>query len=188
MKGDKINKILDLISSQSLIMVDLLEALIRSGYGAPMSKLDREYNKLKRGRENLQFEKLKRRQLENYIYKLRSEGLVTESSDKKIILSQKGKDKSNKLKKNEFLDKKNFTKKKSDRVIIVSYDLPIKFNRERDRLREILKVLGFKMIHKSVWVGKVRLPENLIRGLDKMHLLAYIEILEITKHGSLKPL
>ena len=79
-----------------------------------------------------------------------------------------------------------FTKEKGNTVIIVSYDLPIAFNRERDILREILKILGFNLIHKSVWVGKVKLPEQFIIALEKLKILSFVEILEVTKHGTLK--
>ena len=70
--------------------------------------------------------------------------------------------------------------------IIVSYDIPVLFNRERDGLRNVLKVLGFKMVHKSVWVGKVKLPEQFISMLEKCGILEYVEILKVTKRGSLQ--
>ncbi len=165
-----------------------VEAFLRAGYGASMSKLDYEYKNVKRRGEVANFEKEKRRQLEKYIYKLKADGLIDFLPDRKIKLSKKGKTKAKDLHKIDLFDMNAYRKKKGQRVIIVSYDLPIKYNRERDKLREVLKVLGFRMIHKSVWVGRVRLPEKLIKGLDKMKLLHYIEILEVTKQGSLKPI
>ena len=60
------------------------------------------------------------------------------------------------------------------------------FNRERDILRDIMKLLGFNIIHQSVWVGKVKLPKQFIIDLEIMGILKYVEIMEVTKKGSLK--
>src|SRR3989338_2781325 len=79
-------------------------------------------------------------------------------------------------------------KEKSDKVIIISYDLPTAFNRERNILRDILRMLGFEVIHKSVWVGKVKLPKKFIVKVGQMGILDFIEILEVTKNGTLKEL
>jgi hypothetical protein len=99
-----------------------------------------------------------------------------------------GKNKIGKLRKNKLLDKNYFHKQKGEKVIIVSYDLPISYNRERDLLRGVLLALGFNKIHQSVWVGKVKIPTTFIHDLQKLSILRFIEILEVTKHGSLKPI
>jgi DNA-binding transcriptional regulator PaaX len=169
-------------------MSDFLEAFLAAGYGASMFKLDSEYRKVKNKTIFSQIEKQKRRQIEKYIYKLKRDGLIEFSSGKKIKLSKKGAEKFESLNSNDFFNKNSYAKEDGERLIIVSYDLPIRFNKQRDKLREILKILGFRMIHKSVWVGKVKIPIRLINGLDKLHLLPYIEILEVTKQGSLKPI
>ena len=60
------------------------------------------------------------------------------------------------------------------------------FNRERNILRDILRMLGFNLIHKSVWIGKVKLPERFIADLQRLGILEYVEILEVTKSGTLE--
>ena len=72
-------------------------------------------------------------------------------------------------------------------MTIISYDLPVAFNKERNILRDMLRVLGFNLVHKSVWVGKVVLPERFVADLSRLGILDYIEILEVTKEGTLKP-
>ena len=69
---------------------------------------------------------------------------------------------------------------------MVSYDIPIAFNKERNILRDMLRMLGFNLIHKSVWIGKVLLPDKFIVNLSKLGILDYVEILEVTKNGTLK--
>jgi len=71
-------------------------------------------------------------------------------------------------------------------VVVVSYDIPIAFNRERNILRDMLRMLGFNLVHKSVWVGKVLLPEKFVADLSRLGIIDYVEILEVTKNGTLK--
>lgn len=75
-----------------------------------------------------------------------------------------------------------------DSWTILSYDIPEKYKRRRLWLRSVLKNIGFQMLHKSVWIGKAKIPENLILDLGKLNLLNYIEIIGITKQGTLRRL
>lgn len=188
MRGEKIYRILNFLGGTTVNLWDFLDAVLSSGYGASMGKLDREYSKLKKQREYKEYEKEKKRNLEKYIYKLKAQGLIELDASKSIKLTKTGKNKLENIKNTQFLDKNFYESEKGNKVIIVSYDLPVMFNRERDKLRGVLKSLGFNMVHKSVWIGKVKLPAKFILGLNKLHLLSYIEILQVTKQGSLKPL
>jgi hypothetical protein len=91
-----------------------------------------------------------------------------------------------KFKNSPLLNKKDYERKIGESVVVISYDIPVAFNRERNILRDILRMLGFELIHKSVWIGKVLLPERFIVDLSKLGILDYIEILEVTKNGTLK--
>ncbi len=186
MRGDKIYKILDFFEDRAATVADLAGVFLSAGYGASMGEIDREYEKIRQNRESSRFEREEKRDLEKYIYKLKAEGLLKEDSSRRIKLSMKGKRKAASLRKSRILGKNFFRKETSDKVIIVSYDLPLLFNRERDMLRNVLRILGFHMIHKSVWVGKVKVPRKFIVGLQKLRILKYVEILEVTKQGSLK--
>ena len=42
------------------------------------------------------------------------------------------------------------------------------------------------MVHKSVWVGNIKLPEQLVLDLDRMNILEFIEIFEVSKTGTLR--
>ena len=73
-----------------------------------------------------------------------------------------------------------------DKVIVISYDIPVAFNKERNILRDMLRMLNFHLVHKSVWVGKVALSKRFIADLNRLGILDYVEILEVTKNGTLK--
>ncbi|OGI75844.1 hypothetical protein A3C67_02105 [Candidatus Nomurabacteria bacterium RIFCSPHIGHO2_02_FULL_42_19] len=186
MRGETLYKILDFLEDQSLSTLDFFQSFLSAGYGASMNKIDYEYKKLNRQRANYKIERDKRRHLQKYISKLKKDGLIIENPGKEISISSFGKERLELFKKNKMLDKKIYKKEKGNHVIIVSYDIPVLFNRERDKIREILKILGFSMVHKSVWVGKMKLPKKFILALEKLEILQYFEILEVTKSGSLR--
>lgn len=69
---------------------------------------------------------------------------------------------------------------------IIAFDIPEKFRRKRNWLRKTLAGFGFTMLQKSVWAGKAALLHEFIEDLDTLSLTPYIEILAVTKTGSLK--
>jgi len=186
MRGDIAYKILDLLEDGGMATVDFFASFLAAGYGASFGKMEYQYRIRDETTHDYQVNRQDKRNLQKYIYKLKSQGLVSESGSKELSISSKGKKKLTLLKKNKILDKRKYKKQNGERVTIISYDIPIRFNRERDILREILKLLGFHMIHKSVWVGKVKLPINFLQDAEKIGILKFIEILEVTKSGTLK--
>jgi DNA-binding transcriptional regulator PaaX len=144
------------------------------------------FSKIKNNRINKELEKNKIESLRKYLSKLKKEGFISENESDKVYLSDKGKKKLNSLKNSISSSKYLYDKKIGDRVIVISYDIPIAFNRERRILRDILRMLGFKLVHKSVWVGKVSLPDRFVKDLNKLGIMEYVEILEVTKNGTLK--
>jgi len=186
MRGEIIYKILDSLGSGVNDQIDFAKAFLLAGYGASGGKINREFNKIQNQRINKELEKKERLKLQKYLSKLKRDGLIHENESKQIYLSEKGKKKFNNFQNS--ISPKNYLDKKkiSERVTVISYDIPIAFNRERRILRDILRVLGFNLVHKSVWVGKIWLPERFIKDLSKLGILDYVEILEVTKNGTLK--
>jgi hypothetical protein len=186
MKGEILYKILDTLEDGAMAIIDFHNSIISAGYGASLGRLEYEQEKRNEKRWQYQRDRENRRKLQKYISKLKSDGLITENSSSGIFLSRKGKDKLSSLKQKTVIDKYSYKKETDNKVIVISYDVPIRFNKERRILNEILDILGFNRVHKSVWVGKIKLPKQLIEDLEKMKILEYIEILEVTKTGSLK--
>lgn len=185
MRGEIAYKILSFLEEKVITAGDLVGVFISSGYGASIGKIEYEFNKKALKRIDNQINRDKIRKIRKYLYKLEKEGFISKNSSEKINLTSKGKRKLDYFK-NSFSFNNKYKKEDSDKVIIISYDIPIAFNKERNILRDILRMLGFNIVHKSVWVGKVKLPKEFIIDLEKLGILDYIEILEVTKSGSLK--
>src|SRR6185436_9339754 len=158
----------------------------RTGYGTTSGKINYELRKIQNKRSEKEGQRNKMLKLQKYLSKLKHDGLISENISKQIYLSDKGKKKLNNFQDQVSSDKYLHNKKIGEKVVVVSYDIPIVFNKERRILRDILRMLGFNLVHKSVWVGKVVLPERFITDLGRLKILDYVEILEVTKNGTLK--
>lgn len=186
MKGEIIYRILNSLGGEVIDYVNFTNAFLKAGYGASGGKINYEFHRIQDKRGNRRLEKEKIIKFKNYIAKLKNSGLIFENESKQIYLSEKGKKKLDKFKNSPLSNKEDYEKKIGGRVVVISYDIPVAFNRERNILRDILRMLGFNLIHKSVWVGKVLLPERFIADLNRLGILDYVEILEVTKNGTLK--
>jgi DNA-binding PadR family transcriptional regulator len=191
-KGDILIKILEILEEGTLSGVDFIEAVLSSGYGANINKIEYEYRKRREKSVNqkLEAESLleKRKRLQKFLSKLKKDGLISENNsedkNKKFIISNKGKNKLKQLK-NSVLST-NYQKETQNESVIISFDIPEKLRKKRNWLREVVKNFGFTMVHQSVWIGKVKIPAQFIIDLEKMNILEYVEIFEISKSGSLK--
>ena len=76
--------------------------------------------------------------------------------------------------------------KLSQNIVVVSYDIPKIRRNERLWTIEILKILGFEMIHQSFWIGKIKLPQEFLEELKKRGILDCFRFFEINKTGNLK--
>ncbi len=186
MRGDIIYKILNSLKNGTKDQIDFINAFLQDGYGATSGKINYELRKIQKKKMDQEQKKEKILKLQKYLSKLKHDGLILENNSKQIYLSKKGRKKLNIFKNFISPDKYMHYKKTNGKVTAVSYDIPIAFNKERRILRDILRTLGFNLVHKSVWVGKVILPERFIADLSKLRILDYVEILEVTKNGTLK--
>ena len=183
-------KILELLEDRTIDSVDFFTAILVSGYGASMNKIEYEYQKRRRlsSVQKLKYKDLivKKERLQKFLSKLKHDGLIYETKgiNSKFSISNKGKAKLIQLKSS--LPSKYYEKVSQDRLIIISFDIPEKLRGKRDWLREVIKNLGFKMIHQSVWIGKTKIPKQFVLDLGEMNILKCVEIFEISKTGSLK--
>jgi len=76
--------------------------------------------------------------------------------------------------------------KPSQNIVVVSYDIPRIRRNERSWTIEVLKILGFEMIHQSFWIGKIKLPQEFLEELKKRGILDCFRFFEINKTGNLK--
>ncbi|MBI3459080.1 hypothetical protein HY061_02355 [Candidatus Azambacteria bacterium] len=148
-----------------------------------------KYKELERDKDRQKYkedrERQERSQFYNLLISLKRDGLIIpDSSGKKGVwsISKKGR---MAFKEFEKQPQQRYLKNDSKEVVVVSYDIPEKNRFQRDWLRGILKFLGFKLLHQSVWIGKIEIPETLLIDIHKRKIATFIHIFTIGKEGSL---
>lgn len=197
-KGDIIIKALEIIEHFTFGAAELFEAFLSAGYGASYNKIQHHLlSGQQRGVNGESREaELKRRAKQRYhtlIYGLKRDNLIeekTKDGKKFFAITKKGKNKLSLLKdKNrKMLPGVIYQKGENDKFTIITFDVPEAERIKREWLRAVLRNLGFKMIQKSVWVGKIKIPKEFLDDLLKLRLVDFVEIFEISKTGSLKHL
>jgi len=106
---------------------------------------------------------LKKKNLQNTVYRLEKQGLVTKDPKRKIyFLTEEGKKYTSYIK-----DRYGVLSKKWDgKVRVVIFDVPEKKKRWREWLRNELLLLQYKELQKSVYIGKAPLPESLYQEIS----------------------
>lgn len=197
MKGDLTLRFLEAISEAATGAVDFFDVFLSVGYGASIGKFEYELAKRARDRERRQLTEEKERRMRERYYNLlsylRRDNLITEnkSGEKRIFyLTQKGKQKIRMLRerKQRQLPEARYAKEPSVAFTIIAFDIPERERRKRNWLRAVLKALEFKMIQKSVWIGKIKVPRELVEDIKRLNLLEAVEIFEISKTGTLRHL
>src|SRR3989344_9622589 len=96
MKGNILLKILELLADKAISTTDFVGAVLASGYGANMSKIEYEYGKRRRF-SALEKEKLlefmkQKACLQKFLSKLKHDGLIMQTKKEKnrFFLSKKG--------------------------------------------------------------------------------------------------
>ncbi len=189
MKKEIAFRVLEALAETAADVIDLFDVFLTVGYGASLGKFERELRKREYMRDG-ETDRLKR----NYavlLSKLKAQGLIEAkkvSGQKTFFITRKGKEKLRGMrenKKREFPQMPNI-QEKSDAFIIVAFDVPEKQKGKREWLRRILAQMGLTMVQKSVWMGKIKLPEEFFDALRTLDLLECVEIFEISKTGTLK--
>lgn len=80
-----------------------------------------------------------------------------------------------------------FSEDASDGIIrIVTFDIPERERKKRAVLRECLKMIGFRPLQKSVWMGGAPLPEDLLKYLHERGIFRYMHIVSIREKGTIE--
>ena len=81
-----------------------------------------------------------------------------------------------------------YDKEITDKIFILSYDIPETNRRDRGWIRGVLGFLDFSMVHKSVWIGKHKIPEGFLLDLKRRGVFKYVHIFEVGQRGTLAKL
>ena len=186
--------ILEKLNDMAMSSSELLEVFLSAPYGTSISGFDYRLRKKRSARKNSKEEEaILKQRFYSFVYKLGKDGLIQKRLGKKgniFAIMPRG------IKKLLYLREKairdlplpNYEKRDGNKFIIVTFDIPEKERRKRAWLRSALKNLGLKMVQKSVWIGKAKIPEEFLDDLKNLKLVSFIEIFEITKTGSLQHL
>lgn len=192
MRGRKLSKlslkILEVIGEAAVATATVIEAITSSPYGASNSRLRKSIREIERRRGKGSSDNIPERKLRDVLYRLNRDGLIAKKTDRAWALTAKGRGLLAFFRKTEeeHLPEKKYPKENTNELKIIIFDIPEKFRRKRDWLRGTLENLGFEMLQKSVWAGKCLFPEELLHDLEQLNILKYVEVLAVTKAGSLK--
>jgi len=117
----------------------------------------------KKGRQ----EWFKKKNLQSTMHRLEKQGLVTKDPKRKIyFLTPEGKNYTSYIK-----DRYGVLSKKWDgKVRVVIFDIPEKEKRWREWLRNELLLLQYKVLQKSVYIGKAPLPKSFYQEISDADL------------------
>lgn len=199
MKGETTLIILECIGDVAIDMMDLTAAFLTAGYGASVGKIEREFKErsVERlwWRANKLEEQKQKRRFDKMLYRLKNDDLIEDkvnNGKSYFKLTSKGKERFEILKKRRAnaLPSNVYSShsQKSDKFVIVVFDIPERERRKRAWLRSALRNIGFQLVQKSVWMGKVRIPKEFLDDLKELRLVEFVEVFEISKAGSLQQL
>ena len=193
MKGDVTIKVLEAVGNVALGVADVFAVFLTTRYGASRSELFRNLSRREQERARKEYERRMYVQYHSLLYKLKRDGLIQEKAykdAKRPMLTTRGKEKLLLLKERlrAALPEYSYEKEDADAITIVSFDIPEKEKRKRHWLRGALRSMGFRMIQKSFWVGKVKVPKRFLEDLRELELLDCVEIFSVSKTGSLRHL
>lgn len=188
MKGNIMRAVLREIGELTIDMVDLFDVYLEAGYGASYGKIQYLLGQKEKGRIMRKRKREEWARYRKFMSYLERDGLLKKDNTDgiKFTLTKKGREK---IKKESLRinlpNEKLYQKKKNATYIIVIFDIPELEKRKRYWLREALKHLGFTMIQKSVWIGNIKVPQELISDIFELGLGKYVDIFEATKVGTL---
>lgn len=166
----------------AVLPLDLFMTIMEAGYGASRRGLDKKLEEVRTRRESFFSEPAKKRNFYNILQKLKNDGLIRRSKEGWIATSL-GKEKLRFLKAR--FGYKAYPVEKEEELTIIIFDIPERYKSKREWLRRALSEMGFKMVQKSVWSGKVGIPKEFLRDLKELDLLDCIDIFRATRFGSL---
>lgn len=182
-RGELTKRILEHLMDASCDVVYLFAAIIVSPYGASRGQIEKKARELQEGTAKADL-KRKQQDFYNIVYQLQRQGFIKKTKDRKLLLTILGREKYKKVQSR--LPGRRYKPQTDNSVKVVIFDIPEKERHKREWLRYQLRDLGFKMIQRSVWIGKKKLPQEFMEDIHGLKLLPYVEIFAITKTGSIR--
>ncbi|MDP3974772.1 MAG: CRISPR-associated endonuclease Cas2 [Candidatus Jorgensenbacteria bacterium] len=194
-KGDILLAVLERIAEGVSDLPLLFIAMVEAGYGASHGHMEYALKSVRAdaasAARTAAEERDAKRKYQKLLSALKRDGLVVIGPGVRgnlLRLTEKGRRKLAALwkQKKGKLPAAVYRVERSDAFTIVAFDIPERERRKRNWLREALRNAGFTAVQKSVWMGKVKIPVELLDDIRRLRLADFVEIFQITKRGTLK--
>lgn len=122
--------------------------------------------------------------------RLKRDGLITKHKTGHCSvwnITSHGEEHLARLKDRSGMSKRAYVKQETNYLVIITFDVPERERRKRTWLRVNLVALGFTMLQRSVWLGKVKIPKEFIIDLKTQNMIPWIHIFSVNKAGSIVP-
>ncbi len=185
-RARKIEKILTTLGQRALATFEILDEVLPNYHRSYKAAKRRLYAGTVRARKDLK-ESIEKQRFYSLLNQLKRQELVEcKKVDNGTLwkITVAGLTKLKLIQEN----KMDYARISDDKLKIIIYDIPEKEKRKRFWLRETLKILDFRTLQKSVWVGKNKIPEKFLYDLRKKGILHCVHVLEINKKGTVKEL
>ena len=179
-------KILEIIWEGVVTTGEVIATILESGYGASYSKLDKNFREKQRRKVRRELIRQEQQRFYSLLSKLKSEGFIQSKSKRwKITISGKRKLKSLRESEVNQLPSRNYRREGSPEIVVVTFDIPEREKHKRRWLGSTLQALGFTRFQKSVWIGKVKIPEEFIEDLRFMKIDRCVHIFSAGRLGTI---
>ena len=180
--------ILEEIGDLAMRCADMTTEILFMGAAFPIySVLQRKVNDVWREQDRRLDARARRKILYQTVHRLKKGGMIMSHPRVGLLLTAAG---------HEFLKERDpssghlpfrerYPSSVINKVVIVIFDIPESDKKKRDWFRRVLKNMGFSLLQKSVWTGKISISEELVRDLGTFALLSYIHFFVVDQEGTL---
>lgn len=181
--------ILEEIASLAERSAALAEAMLTIGPTKFLyPSMEKRFNEIMRENERTKEFGRRRRKFYQTLCRLKKEGIVVKNNLGTLGLTQRGKDILNEKQRRpprKWLPLGPYFGNLTKETTVIIFDIPEDQREKREWFRAAITDLGFLMIQKSVWAGKVAIPEQLLTDLRLLSLLAYVKFFTVVAYGTL---
>ncbi len=194
-RGEVVYKILDTLSDIALTAPAAIVGILEAGYGASPASMEYHRNQNLPDLGSIRaVRQQRRREYQRYslmIRYLKNKGLLKErkmGATAKLYLTHRGREKLAYLRRERKFDEggRGYEASPGKKFIIVTYDIPEKKRKDRDWIRAVLRRIGLEYVQRSVWFGKVTIPDRFIEDLALRHITHHVEIVEVGSSGTIE--
>jgi hypothetical protein len=185
--------ILEEIGKIAAESADVMDAMLVAGTTRLLyASVHQRFVEVLRENHDRRDREIRRKKIFQTFYRLKRDGLIASDKNHIPVLTKRGLRVLNQQttevadeNENEFPSFVSYQVRAIPGTMVIIFDIPEKERRKRAWLRKVIKKLGFSMAQKSVWIGKVAIPEKLWHDLGSLALLPFVRFFTIDNEGNI---